>query len=100
MREGGREAVRADDEVVPAAELHRLEERVRDLERLLGRKTMEVEILKEALELARAKKPILLSSSAPLDGSDEDGHRHAGARPLEHRRACQGRMPEAWAANR
>jgi CO dehydrogenase/acetyl-CoA synthase gamma subunit (corrinoid Fe-S protein) len=29
------------------------------LERLLGRKTMEVEILKEALDLARAKKPIL-----------------------------------------
>src|SRR5256714_6233042 len=40
MSEGGREAVRADDEVVLAAELRRLEERVRDLERLLGRKTM------------------------------------------------------------
>ena len=63
MSEGGREAVRADDEVVPAAELRRLEERVRGLERLLGRKTMENEILKEALELARAKKPILLSHS-------------------------------------
>src|SRR5204862_913582 len=37
MSEGGRQAVRADDEVVPAAELRRLEERVRDLERLLGR---------------------------------------------------------------
>jgi transposase len=35
--------------VVPA-ELRRLEERVRDLERLLGRKTMENEILKEALD--------------------------------------------------
>src|ERR1700704_784696 len=57
MSEGGREAVRADDEVVPVTELRRLEERVRDLERLLGRKTMEVEILKEALEPARAKKP-------------------------------------------
>ena len=50
-------------------ELRRLEERVRDLERLLGRKTMENEILKEALELAQAKKPILLSSSVPSDGS-------------------------------
>jgi transposase len=54
---------------VPAAELRRLEERVRDLERLLGRKTMENEILKEALELARVKKAILLSSSVPQDGS-------------------------------
>jgi hypothetical protein len=31
----GREAVRADDDVVPAAELRRLEERVRDLEQPL-----------------------------------------------------------------
>jgi transposase-like protein len=56
MSEGGKEAVRADDEVVAASEVRRLEERVRDLERLLGRKTMEVEMLKEALDLARAKK--------------------------------------------
>jgi transposase len=54
---------------VPAAELRRLEDRVRDLERLLGRKTMENEILKEALDLARAKKAILLSSSVPPGGS-------------------------------
>jgi transposase len=37
------------------------------LERLLGGKTMEVEILKEALHLARGKKPTLLSHS-PLPG--------------------------------
>ena len=36
MSEGGKEAVRADDEVVAAAEVRRLEERVRELERLLG----------------------------------------------------------------
>ena len=69
MTEGGQQAVRADDEVVPAADLRRAEERVRELERLLGRKTLEVEILKEALELARAKKAISLSSSAPRDSS-------------------------------
>ena len=54
FRSGGREAVRADDEVVPAAELRRLEERVRDLERLLGREEMENEILKEARAWAGA----------------------------------------------
>ena len=69
MTEGGQQAVRADDEVVPAADLRRAEERVRELERLLGRKTLEVEVLKEALELTRAKKQISLSSSAPRDGS-------------------------------
>jgi hypothetical protein len=55
MSEGGKEAVRADEDVVAASEVRRLEERVRQLERLLGRKTMEVEILKEALDLARQK---------------------------------------------
>src|ERR1700710_470340 len=65
MTEGGHEAVRADDDVVPAADIRRLEERVRELERLLGRKTMEVEILKEALDLTRSKKQRLLSSSVP-----------------------------------
>ncbi|MGH2803321.1 MAG: IS3 family transposase [Thermoleophilaceae bacterium] len=56
MAEGGREAVRVDDEVVGAARMRQLEERIRELERLLGRKTMEVEILKEALAAARGKK--------------------------------------------
>ena len=44
MSEGGKKTVCADDEdVVAAAEVHRLEERVRELERMLGRKTMEVD---------------------------------------------------------
>jgi len=63
MIEGGHEAVRADEGVVAASEVRRLEERVREPERQLGRKTMEVDILKEALDLARAKKPTLLSRS-------------------------------------
>ncbi len=67
MSEGGQEAVRSDEAVVAASEVRRLEERVRELERLLGKKTMEVEILKEALDLSRAKKPTLLSRS-PLPG--------------------------------
>lgn len=69
MADGGREAVRADDEVVPAADARRLQERVRELERQLGRKTLEVEILKEALDRSRIKKPILLSSSARPEAS-------------------------------
>jgi transposase len=51
--------------VVAASHVRRLQERARELERLLGRKTMEVEILREALDLARAKKPILLSPLPP-----------------------------------
>ena len=63
LADGGAAAVGSDEDVVGASELKKLEARVRELERLLGRKTMEVEILKEALESARAKKPTLLSIS-------------------------------------
>jgi transposase len=56
MLEGGFAAVAEDDDVVGAHRLKELERRIRQLERLLGRKTLENEILKEALELAQAKK--------------------------------------------
>src|SRR5437763_12371137 len=56
MLEGGATAVQADEDVVGASRVRDLEKRVRDLERMLGRKTMETEILKEALELASPKK--------------------------------------------
>ncbi|MDE2365289.1 MAG: IS3 family transposase [Hyphomicrobiales bacterium] len=56
MLEGGQVAVEADEDVVGASQVRDLEKKVRELERLLGRKTMEAEILKEALALARPKK--------------------------------------------
>src|SRR4028118_1860904 len=42
---GGLDAVRADGGVVPASRVRGLEAKVRELDRLLGRKTMEAEIL-------------------------------------------------------
>lgn len=68
MSEGGKVAVQADDQVVSAGEARALKKRVRDLERLLGKKTMEVEILKEALDIAREKK---LISRTPLSFEDD-----------------------------
>ena len=65
MAEGGLEAVRADEDVVPASRVRDLEAKVRELERLLGRKTMEAEILREALEQARPKKLALRLPSPP-----------------------------------
>nr|WP_170138600.1 IS3 family transposase [Rhodobium orientis] len=56
MAEGGTVAVGSDDDVIAASEVRRLEERVRELERLLGKKTMENEILREALDKAPGKK--------------------------------------------
>ena len=68
MAEGGQEAVRADEEVVPISRVRELENRVRELERLLGRKTMENEILREALAKSQAKKPISRPLSLPKGG--------------------------------
>jgi transposase len=59
IRQGSLSAVRADEEVVPVSEVKQMRARVRELERLLGKKTMEAEILKEALELSREKKLLL-----------------------------------------
>lgn len=69
MLEGGAAAVQADEDVVGASRVRELEKRVRDLERMLGRKTMEAEILKEALDLASPKKPVLQLRSLDKDGS-------------------------------
>ena len=70
MLEGGSVAVTDDDDDVTSNRVVReMEGRIRELERQLGRKTMEVEILKEALDRARPKKPMWLASSQPRDGS-------------------------------
>lgn len=69
MKDGGVSAIQADDQVVGVGELKALQRQVRELERLLGRKTMEVEILKEALELAQAKKLISRMPLLPADAS-------------------------------
>ena len=69
MSQGGRTAVKADEDVVAASRLRDLEQRVRELERLLGRKTLEVEVLKEALAVAREKKPAWQLPSPPRDAS-------------------------------
>lgn len=69
MTEGGAAAVGSDEPVVANSEVRRFEERVRELERLLGRKTMEAEILREALGKAEARKPTLRSLSSPRGGS-------------------------------
>ena len=68
MAEGGREAVRADDEVVASAEVKALEKRIRELERVLGKKTLENEILREAVKAAHEKK--LISRLPWLPGED------------------------------
>ena len=61
-------AVAAGEEVVPASELTAALKQVRELQRLLGKKTMEVEILKEAVEYGQSRKWIAHAPLLPKDG--------------------------------
>ena len=54
-------AVGANETVVPASELQEAMRRIKQLEGALGRKTLENEILKEAVDFAKAKKWIVRS---------------------------------------
>ncbi|WP_437440754.1 IS3 family transposase [Raoultella terrigena] len=55
-QDGSLAAVSAGEEVVPASELNSAMKQIRELQRLLGKKTMENEILKEAVEYGKANK--------------------------------------------
>lgn len=66
-REGALTAVQAGESVVPASELAAARAEIAQLQRMLGKKTMEAEILKEAVEIARSKKWIARAPLLPTD---------------------------------
>ena len=66
--QGALTATSAQDEVVAASEYRALQGQVRELQRLLGKKTMEAEILREALDVAAPKKRPLRMLSRPGEG--------------------------------
>jgi len=59
---GATTAVAANEDVVPASQLREAYGRIRDLERLLGRKQMEIEILEAARDVVK-KSPWLRKGS-------------------------------------
>lgn len=67
-QEGSLAAVKAGETVVPASELAAAIKEIKELQRLLGKKTLEVEILKEAVEWGRSKN--LIARSPLLPGDD------------------------------
>jgi transposase len=56
---------------VPESEAKQLRNQIRELQRLLGKKTLECEILKEAIELTRAPKKLLLRSRSQEPGGGQ-----------------------------
>ncbi len=64
-REGALVAVSAGESVVPASELAAARAEIAKLQRILGKKTLENEILKEAVEIAAEKKWVARSPLLP-----------------------------------
>ncbi|WP_408733454.1 IS3 family transposase [Pseudomonas sp. LS1212] len=77
-QDGSLSAVSAGEAVVPASELSDALKQIRELQRMLGKKTMEAEILKEAVEIARSRK---LDCALTLV---------AGGRPVKRVSECLG----------
>jgi transposase len=65
MEQGGLAGIQSNEGVVPQNEFKAMAQKVRELQRLLGKATMENEILRDAVTLARQKK---LISRQPLFG--------------------------------
>ena len=61
-------AVAANEDVVPASELRAAQQRIRELERLVGKKAMEVEILQAARDEVKETRMAKLTGGAVLPG--------------------------------
>lgn len=68
MESGALTGIKSEEEVVPMSEVNELKRRIKQLERVLGQKTMDNEILREAVRIGREKK---LISRQPLLGLED-----------------------------
>ena len=65
MKQGQIAAIECDENTIGVSELKRAQNEIRQLQRLIGKQAMHIDILKEAVSLAREKK---LISRQPLLG--------------------------------
>jgi transposase len=68
MESGALTGIKTEEELVPMSEVNDLKRRIKQLERVLGQKTMDIEILREAVKIGREKK---LISRQPLLGLED-----------------------------
>jgi transposase len=74
-QDGSLSAVSVGEAVVPASELADALKQIRELQRMLGKKILEAEVLKEAVEIARSRKWIAhspLLPGAPGEGTTSE----------------------------
>ena len=67
MKNGEEKGLAAGEDVVPKSRLKEAEAKIRELERVLGKKTMENEILHEAVRIGREKKLISPAALKKVD---------------------------------
>ena len=92
MEAGAATGLHAEEPVVPASEVKQLKAQIRELERMLGRKTQENEILKEAVEIIREKnwsRPNSCRRKEVSGEGDRAGARGSALEPLEQRSRAQ-----------
>ena len=85
VAQGSLTAAGSGEEVVPASDYRALQNQVRELHRLLGKKTLEAEILKEALEHATGSKNVWPAPS----GGEQDLTTLLGRDHARKSRPCQ-----------
>lgn len=68
VAQGGVTAAGSGEEIVPASDYRVLQNQVRELHRLLGKKTLEAEIPKEALDLAGGSKTATAAAAVCAEG--------------------------------
>ena len=61
-------SMKSEETLVPANDVKKLKQKIRELERMVGKKTIENQLLREAVEIAREKK---LVSRQPLRGVND-----------------------------
>lgn len=69
MESGALQGIASQDELVPKSIVKELEKRIADLERLVGKKSLEIEILHEAVKISQQKKLLSLRGYSKLEGS-------------------------------
>jgi transposase len=90
---GATTAVQASEDVVPASQLREAYAKIRELERALGRKTMEVEILRAAQEIVKKRRRCAESPGGDLAVADGDLR---GPRDLPAVRVLRGPATPRW----
>jgi hypothetical protein len=85
------------DEVVPVAEYHALQNQVYELQRLLGMKTQEYELLRETKALTQSRKPT--SHSRSTDRPEDDDIINGPVRVRETMHVTRAQAERQKAAN-